>query len=655
MDKLLKITGVAVLAGVLMTMGGVYAKAQSPLLMPGKKSLFQRVLSRPGAKMHAKPGASPSQYALPPFTLLYVYGRQRSGQGGWASVGPDQHRGPVGWVRAQELIDWKQTLTVVFKDPLGHDRALLFKDRKSLKDLVESGDLYGYNLLYRKASNNEGPSNSPVIAIQPKAYVDIQDEFYLVPILEHEDVYIGNEQGLILKVATLPLEEQRRRPTRPALHSQDDYRSAIVFVIDSTISMGPYIDRTRTVVRKIYNAIEARGLRDKVSFGLVAYRDNTRAVPALEYWTRVFADLGAGTDPSAFFERVNNVSPARVSSRGYSEDAYAGVKQAIEELDWSGYDARYLVLITDAGARAGHDPLGKTGMNAQSLRQLALDKALSIWVLHLLTPAGVDNHASAADQYRRLSTYPGIGDLYYPVQLGSVSDFGRVLETFAGQITQQVSEAMRGVAPEPVAQGTKADPLAEFQRKVSTLGYALRMRYLQKTEGNTIPSVFEAWMADRDITQPERRAVEARVLLTRDQLSDLQYVLKKVLETAEEGVLSPRDFLDELKSVAASISRDPAATSASTRATGAGEKNLADLGYMREYIEDLPYTGEVMGISLETWEQWPAKKQLAFIHGIESKINYYQAIHDNIDLWVSLDGGPVTGDSVYPIALQMLP
>jgi serine/threonine-protein kinase PpkA len=40
---------------------------------------------------------------------------------------------------------------------------------------------------------------------------------------------------------------------------------------------------------------------------------------------------------------------------------------------------------------------------------------------------------------------------------------------------------------------------------------------------------------------------------------------------------------------------------------------------------------------------------------LESKINYYQAIHDNTDLWISLDGGPIDGDSVFPMALEMLP
>ena len=46
---------------------------------------------------------------------------------------------------------------------------------------------------------------------------------------------------------------------------------------------------------------------------------------------------------------------------------------------------------------------------------------------------------------------------------------------------------------------------------------------------------------------------------------------------------------------------------------------------------------------------------IAFLHRLEEKIGYYRALHDHTDLWVSLDDGPVTGDSVYPLELELLP
>jgi hypothetical protein len=352
---------------------------------------------------------------------------------------------------------------------------------------------------------------------------------------------------------------------------------------------------------------------------------------------------------------VNSLQASNFSSQDFVEDAYTGVKQAIEAMDWSEYEARYIVLITDAGARDADDPLSGTGMGAESLRKLAQDKGIAIFVLHLLTPATMANHATAAAQYGALADFPGIGSLYYGVPTGDVEKFGEALDALAGQITEQVRLAAtdRGpAAPVP----TSADAqLAELQVKVAKLGYALRMKYLQKTEGGQVPAVFDAWLLDRDFRDPERAAVDVRVLLTRDQLSDLHDVLAAVLGRAEEGMLSPQTFLDELQSLAATMARDPAQLGTTTATTAGTGNSLADLGFMREYIEDLPYTAEVMGLSLDDWQSWSTKQQVVFVTRLEDKINYYRALHDHTDLWVSLDNGPVSGDSVYPVPLEVLP
>jgi hypothetical protein len=313
------------------------------------------------------------------------------------------------------------------------------------------------------------------------------------------------------------------------------------------------------------------------------------------------------------------------------------------------------VLITDAGARDADDPLSSTGLGAASLRQLALDKGIAIFVLHLLTPAAMADHVQDAMQYRDLADYPDIGSFYYGVPTGNIDEFGKVLDALASQITEQVRiVASGGTAPVPVP-ASDDEQLASLQARVAKLGHALRMRYLQKTEGGTVPNVFNAWMLDRDFHDPERPTLDVRVLLTRDQLSELHGVLTQVLNTAEEGLMSPQTFLDELKSLAATVSRNPDQLGGTTATTAGTGNSLADMGFIREYIEDLPYTGEVMGLSLDDWQSWSTLRQVDFLNRLEEKVSYYRALHDHTDLWVSLDGGPVGGDSVYPVPLEMLP
>jgi len=640
------------LSGFLALPMGAWSATDKPLLMEGKKTLYQRVLSVPDALLFDKPVDSAASSEIVPFSVLYVYEKGSD----WLRVGYDSFGQIAGWVRRDKAIAWNQALTVSFKDPQDIQRVMLFDSKQALEKLVDDYDRTTYQALYDAVINDQAPADSPVIAIQPEAHLEIRENFYLVPIKQHEDVYLGNEQARLLEIASVPLDDPTDADSaEPVESTKRSYRSGIHFVIDSTQSMGPYIDRTREAVAKVYSAIEKQGLTNQVGFGLTAYRDNLEQVPELEYLTQRYVSLQQGTDVDRFFERVNSLSPSAVSSRDFREDAYAGIKSAIEDSDWDRFDARYVVLITDAGPRESHDSLGATRLSAQALRQLAYDKGIAIWVLHLRTPAEAADHEQAEALYKELSYFPGIGDFYYGVSLGQVDEFGTVLEVLANQITQQVLATTNGVPPLPLPrqeQAPEQTQLAQLQGRVAKLGNALRMRYIQKESASPLPAVFDAWMVDRDFINPERSAVDVRVLLTRDQLSDLKNVMQQVLELAEEGVLSPQNFIDDLKSLAATVSRDPSSVAGSTSGAGA---NLADMGYMREYIEDLPYTGEVMNLTLESWEEWSAKVQIEFMHRLESKINYYQALHDHTDLWVTPGGGPVNGNSVFPVALDLLP
>ncbi len=247
------------------------------MLMPGKQSLYQRVLARPGAVMSKRPKRAAGAKKVVPFTVFYVYARETAGDTEWIHVGTNSHGHPQGWVPASQLLPWNQALTVAFREPVEQDRVLLFRDRESLKSLVKSRDMETYARLYQGADKGERDDGSPIIAIQPNSYIDIKEDFYLVPIQQHEDIYFGGEQALMLKVASVPLKAESAPAERGA------YRSGLVFLIDSTVSMGPYIDRTREVVRKVYRNIANAGLEDKVNFGLVAYRDNTGAAPGLGF------------------------------------------------------------------------------------------------------------------------------------------------------------------------------------------------------------------------------------------------------------------------------------------------------------------------------------------------------------------------------------
>jgi hypothetical protein len=637
----------AALAAVLAVaaFGSVTAQVERPLTLEGKRALYQRVIAVPGARVVASAGASVRQaQPVAPFTVFYVYERTSIEGREWLRVGLDSIGDVRGWMPAEQGVEWRQTLTVGFKDPALQPRVPLFADRDQLKTLAESNDTAAYDALRQRAIDGD-VGNSGVIAVQPDGFVDIRRNFYLVPILSHEDVLVGDYQARLLEVASVPLDYP------------DPYRAGIVFVIDTTVSMQPYIEQTREIMRDVYDQIEAAGLADRVAYGLVGFRDNTSVAPGLDYVSRVFADLTESGDE--FLRQVESVGAATTSSQGFNEDPYSGVRTALDDIDWGDRFARYVVLITDAGPRLGADPLSGTGFDTAELRSRLDEVGVSAWAIHLKTPTGQreNDHAPAEREYRALSRVEGIGEFYYPVATGDVADFGSALETLMSQLTDQVRIAATGFQPlgsAGVPPGGAGDELAAFQERVERLGYALRLDYHQRQVGSDeVPALFNAYMLDRDPVEPDEQAVDVRVLLTRDQLSDLHDVLGQILVRAEEGALAPQDFLGELRGLAAIVSRDPEAVQ--TAGAAAGAVSLTDLGYMREYIEGLPYQSEVMNLDLGAWQTWTAVEQFEFINSLDSKVAYYRALHDNLDLWVSLDGGPVDGDSVYPLLLEALP
>ncbi|RTZ81310.1 MAG: hypothetical protein DSZ01_01020, partial [Gammaproteobacteria bacterium] len=144
-----------VLASLLTLLAGAMAAPDKPLLMEGKRSLYQRVLAVLGASLVDQPGDSQAAVAVTPFSVYYVYERRQHDGREWLLVGGDRHGGVSGWLPTEDALAWNQGLTVVFRDPAGHDRVLLFRDEASLKSLMQEQDPAVYERLYAEAVEGE--------------------------------------------------------------------------------------------------------------------------------------------------------------------------------------------------------------------------------------------------------------------------------------------------------------------------------------------------------------------------------------------------------------------------------------------------------------------------------------------------------------------
>lgn len=641
------------------------AQDRKPLLMEGKKTLYQRVLTRPGTKVlkDAQPDAAVAKDDLTPFTVFYVYGRKRAQNTAMIEVGATIESGPTGWIEAKQAIDWKQALTVAFTNPADRKRVLLLRDRPPLMEIIEAAEpAKKYGELYDAVTAGKPPANSPVVSIEPPEHVDIQQQFYLLPILEHQQALTKKGQpATALKIASVSLNDPPP-PGADAVKPQDmlvGFKTGIVFVVDTTITMGPYIDRMRDVVARVYKRVEAEKLEGDVSFGLVAYRNSTKSVPDLEYTTRTFASLKEGVKGQNFLDLTSQVTPAKVSSGPQlPEDAYAGVMSALTEMDWDQYAAKIVVLISDASALEGNHPLASTGMFTSEVREFAQTAGIALFAVHLKTREGARDHAAAATQYEMLTRFQGKDSLYIPVEAGSVDRFGETIERLATAMTQQV-KTIRQAMTEPAKKPAAPEPLPSadaggIDRKAALVGNAMQLAYLGKRRGTQAPPVFEAWVSDRDFDRPTLATLDVRLLMSRDQISDLQQVLKTIIKAGEAAQISPEGFFTDLQSAAAAMARTPRGVAGVTKSAG-GAKNLAETGLIGEYLDGLPYKSDVLNISQDLWQSWSIGEQQAFIDRLKSKIRFYEELHNNTDSWVALDGGSLSGESVYPVPLDALP
>ena len=693
-------TALAVVTAVAAASFSASASAEGsrePLLMEGKTTLYQRVLTTPSCKLHAKADASDAGKEIAPLSQYYVY----SDTGATVEVGADTTGKIAGFLDKSCTVPWKMQLALHFTNSANRNRALIFEQEAGLDNIIDSDDgAQQYKKLYETAS--KGGQAEGVISIEPDKYVDPSKNFYLLPILNSvESIYPDGNFVYKHEIASVTAKDSKSSTDTAAKakggdaaanaastqatttanasaakngsNSDDPYvvafKSAIVFVIDSSISMRPYIERTKQAINSIYKSIESNNLNDSVHFGIVSFRADTKSTPGLEYTTKMYLKPGEAVDAKTFNEKVATLDQAKVSSTQFDEDAYAGINMALQDINWNNYGGRYIVLITDAGAIDAGDKQSSTGMDANSLRLEAQHYGAAVYTMHLLTNSGAKNHKKAKDQYEILSFNQILNKpLYYPVNAGDVKAFGSMVDTLSSSLTAQVKRAVMGqmsagsslaASDKLKADADKHKDANDIAKKPTNdqekalvndsdkLGLAMQLAYLGRVTGAKSPDFLQGWMYDRDVENHNTAVCTPVVLVNRNQLSDLYTLVNGVLESGIAGQLSSDDMFSQLKALAAQMGRDPNQLSKS--------KSIGEMGIMGELLDDLPYKSMIANLSPEDWYNLGSQEQERIVRALENSLNYIQHCSGDNDRFIKLNVDADTSDEVYPIPLDALP
>ena len=621
------------------------AQVRQPELIPGKSTLFQRILTRPAADLVEQPGGGVIE-TFPAFEIFYVYGQQEAEGETYLEVGRSLSAGPEGWMRQERTIPWRQAIVLGFNNPANRDRAMMFDTRENLEETLLREDVVERLAALRAdAEGGEASEDSPVVAVEPAQFVNIEEQFYILPILASEEIRMPTTgmPAQILQVASLSANEPdvELPPVDPE-KALEDFKIGVTFVIDTTRSMGPYIDETRTAVEQLQKDFLAGPEGDRFRFGLVAFRDNVELAPGLEYVARTYLKLDVDSTADKFLEAIEQVVPAEANSASYNEDAVAGVVEAVENHNWEPFGGRYIILITDAGPRRP-GPEAAAGMLALPELQVQAEEGsgIAIFTMHLKSESGAFDHEYGEESYRVLSRFGG-QSLYYPVEDGSAEQFGRQVAALSQMMTGQITDAISG----RLAAADEAEP-GSMEQSLDMVGRAMQLAYLGRVTGTAAPEVFEGWLTDRDPLERHVRPVQPYIMMSKNELATLRDVL---LQTIEIGSDTSQDinstaFFERLREAVALMSNRPDAVNE----TG----TLGDL--MGEYLEDLPYTSEILDITPERWRDLSVIEEHDLLEALESKVEAIEHLHDDNSRWIALVEGAPEGEYVTNVPLSLMP
>lgn len=647
------LTAIATCAALLPA--SAWSQARAPLLIEGKTTLFQRVLTRPGATLAPAAGAAPGK-PVPTFSAYYVYGHGKAGGQDWLQIGGSTDGKSLAWLKASDSVPWQHTIIAAFANPTDRQSVLFFRQRDGLMSALAADppalDRLRKDAQAARAAANEGP----VLATEPAAWVDLHKRFYMLPVLEASTVLARNGAKVrAVRITSVTHDgAPQARPAAPSVVNEEgiaNFKSAVVFVVDATSSMQPYIDRARSAMEAILKEAEQAKVNDRIRFGIAAFQDDPAKTKGVEYLTKIFAEPSQRLNREQFLAAMQKVTATRSSTRAFAEDSYAALDLTARQIDWRAYGGRYVVFVTDASAREGNSPLASTRLSTEQMRTQLQERGIALYVMHLKTPDGAKDHALATEQYRRLSDWPGRGPLYYPVEAGDPAKFEADVKRLAKSLVDQVRnpQALLKVQKRPEAQTDGRTAPDAMESSTAAVGRAMVLAYLGREQSTSAPPMYEAWASDRDLQNPDIASLAVRVLLTKNQLSDLQTTLRRLVELGEKQQLDGGNLFNQLRSAAAALHRAP------ERIAQGQVKDLQASGLMGEYLDGLPYRSDLMAMTPARWASLPVGEAQAMLDKLKSKIALYQRFHDDVDRWVKLNDAAADGDRVYPVPLDSLP
>lgn len=615
-------------------------------IFPEVDDLFQRVAVNPGADFYDSPGGSVIDEP-DAFSVYYVFDRTQRGGETWLHVGASASRDASAWLKSSESTELRHLLVLGPQSRQNRERALFFESSDDLSAVATSRNRVSvYEDMIAEVDAGDNPDG--VLGIQPENQPAMADAFSFMPIRSVETVFAS-------RLSDVRLFETLSIPLPPDGEGTENFRTAVVFVVDTTISMGPYIDGVRDMMRQVSDSLLSVAQDDQVSFGLVAFRDDADLTPGLEYTQRTALRLSIPFDPAAFDRAISDLEEASVSTPLFEEDALAGLEEALSMTEWEDFEKRIIVLVTDAHTRAGFD--SSTNLPLEHFQNDAEEKRITIATIYLSTPSGTAYHREGRRQYRNLSRWENGASAFLEIPNGEFQTYSADLD----RLIRGVTDMLGSDSPDCSSTGRLSDVdrvLCEIEDRTA----AVRMEWIGRREGVAAPAISTAWVSDVSLDSAnatsQRMAFQPYLLLTRNQLNDMVRVLERLVDVVGTDIDSNREEVLEIFQGA--FSRGAVSIDALRAAAPSASGTLPTISdydrmsyFLPAFLSELPLRSPFMELEVSAWIN--PNEQAAHMLSIRGKlIEFWDYLEDD-SRWIALSEGAEHGDMVYPIPWDRIP
>lgn len=618
-----------------------------------RTAIDKQVLSRPDSILYADakgaPGEPMSERKPKNFERFYVFAEKD----GWLEVGEGRNS-PLGWMKVEDTVDWPHSIVVEYGSPENRLPVLFFRTEKDLEGLLDkqgtrAGQVAEYYKEIKGAARggNTLAANYPVICMEPSQQVN---DLYINPVLESKFVEVDGRQARILKIAAAGedrgatsfdspeymelLRDSINAEKQGDLEALEGIDLDLVFVVDMTGSMQPWVDGLLAAIRDLTAKIEANpGAADRIKLGFWGYQDNP-GIAGIQYVTKNFTP--SLMKPDEFATLLAGLKVNKMTPDSYPEDVFSGVTNAISKTNWKN-ENRFLMVIGDAPGHTTVAAGGASDVDVSQVRELATNAGVQIVSLAIKdsrNPDYVKYHKLLEEQFKVLSSNGNREPAYLSVGSSKQRTFKENMDKLVGELVEQstLMQSETPVQPDPVMDIAKG--LLE-SAKVKVVS-----KVVNKDGKSIVPRDITGWVLDKDLIRPEIESLVPKLLVTRTELNKLLVTSERLIKEAEEAKIIGGDFFDAvLKAVAGSASSDRS-------------ERLKDR--LPEFIQGLPYKSEFMEKSKDWWANVSGEEKDRFIAEMKAKLSYYRMVNESPDLWKRLSRESASGDYVAAIPLSQL-